>query len=89
MELSATRAVVAEQASTERALLSEAAQTTASLGAAEEDVEELREKVARQVGCCLRWAASGWAGRAWVVCRKEEEFSPGGVVVGAGLGIGD
>eukprot|EP00903_Cladosiphon_okamuranus_P005834 g5775.t1 len=48
MELRATRAVVAEQASTERALLAEAAQTTASLGAAELDVDGLRAKVERQ-----------------------------------------
>lgn len=49
VELAATRAVVAEQASTERSLLAEAAQTTSSLGAAELDVEGLRAKVARQV----------------------------------------
>lgn len=48
-ELAATRAVVAEQTSTERALLVEAAQTAASLAAAEVDVEGLRAKVARQV----------------------------------------
>ncbi|CAM9924291.1 unnamed protein product, partial [Ectocarpus sp. 6 AP-2014] len=48
VELAATRGVVAEQASTEGALLSEAAQTAESLGAAERDVEGLLDKVARQ-----------------------------------------
>ncbi|CAM9901812.1 unnamed protein product [Scytosiphon promiscuus] len=48
VELAATRVVVEEQASTERALLSEAAMTEASLEAAERDVDGLRAKVARQ-----------------------------------------
>ena len=47
-ELGATRAVVAEQEVTERALLSEAEQTKRSLALAEEDIEGLCAKVARQ-----------------------------------------
>lgn len=64
VDLLATRAVVEEQALTERALLSEAAQTTASLGVAERDVEGLREKVTRQVWFGAVWCGLGWAGCA-------------------------
>lgn len=60
VELAATRRVVAEQASTEGALLSEAAQTAESLGAAERDVEGLLDKVARQVGAVPRRGRGGW-----------------------------
>lgn len=48
-ELGATRAVVMEQAATERALTAEAEQTKVSLVSAEQDVEGLYAKVARQV----------------------------------------
>lgn len=48
-ELGATRAVVKEQEATERALTAEAEQTKVSLVSAEQDVEGLYAKVARQV----------------------------------------
>lgn len=67
VELAATRGVVAEQASTEGTLLSEAAQTAESLGAAERDVEGLLDKVTRQVGGGGRSCAGAVVG-----CYRKE-----------------